>query len=227
MQNVRRGMRHPYLHSLCVCSIDRDIYETSFCPDIQWALKEHKVGEYYVLPGTAYIESMRAIAQIKWRKDASISLNDLVFFKPLSVKESETVILQTIVTEENEDIRFVFASKDRVSQKWITHVEGRASTVPEPKAEEMDITRITSRLHFHKEKLDYSGSEFVKVGGRWKNIDSFYSGEDEVVVKLKLPEQYQEDLEDFMLHPSLLDNAVNFLIQGIGEGRYLRLRIRN
>ena len=221
MQNVRRGMRHPYLHSLCVCSIDRDIYETSFCPDIQWALKEHKVGEYYVLPGTAYIESMRAIAQIKWRKDASISLNDLVFFKPLSVKESETVILQTIVTEENEDIRFVFASKDRVSQKWITHVEGRASTVPEPKAEEMDITRITSRLHFHKEKLDYSGSEFVKVGGRWKNIDSFYSGEDEVVVKLKLPEQYQEDLEDFMLHPSLLDNAVNFLIQGIGEGRYL------
>ena len=88
MQNVRRGMRHPYLHSLCVCSIDRDIYETSFCPDIQWALKEHKVGEYYVLPGTAYIESMRAIAQIKWRKDASISLNDLVFFKPLSVKDS-------------------------------------------------------------------------------------------------------------------------------------------
>ncbi len=220
-KNIRRGLNHPFLHNLCVNSIDGTIYETSFSPNLQWALKEHRVGDSYVLPGTAYIEIMRAIAQTKWGSITSITLGELVFLEPLSVQENETTILQTIVKEENEVLKFVFASKDTLSQRWITHVEGTSFVALKQDTKEIAVKELKNRLHLHNEPLDDSDSDFVKVGGRWKNIVSFYTGEDEVLVKLELPEQYQEDIKEFVLHPSLLDNAVNFMIQGIGEGRYL------
>ena len=46
-------------------------------------------------------------------------------------------------------------------------------------------------------------------------------GKDELLCTLKLPEQFEKDLVDYTLHPALLDNAVNFSIQNIGDGMYL------
>jgi hypothetical protein len=66
-------------------------------------------------------------------------------------------------------------------------------------------------------------AQFVDTGPRWDCIEAVYAGEQEGLAVLRLAEAFAGDLEQFALHPALMDIATAFAIHSIGAGNYLPL----
>lgn len=50
---------------------------------------------------------------------------------------------------------------------------------------------------------------YLNFETRWKNLRQVSYGENEVLAMLELPEQFSDDLDNFTLHPALMDLATS------------------
>ncbi|MFD2879117.1 polyketide synthase dehydratase domain-containing protein [Paenibacillus rhizoplanae] len=63
-------------------------------------------------------------------------------------------------------------------------------------------------------------------GPRWNSLRKIEAGEDRVLAELSLSHPFHADLEQYRLHPALLDAAVGVTSQSLGTGLFLPLTYR-
>jgi acyl carrier protein len=64
----------------------------------------------------------------------------------------------------------------------------------------------------------------VEGGRRWDTVREIYDGDGESLALIALPDGFQDDLDEFWLHPALLDGATAFGLAGSErQGRFLPL----
>ncbi|MDP4147321.1 MAG: type I polyketide synthase, partial [Bacillota bacterium] len=88
-----------------------------------------------------------------------------------------------------------------------------------------DLEAIREKLNSEKDEeklIDTTPRESaIALGERWDNAKILSVGRNEALIELELPEHIAYDINDFCLHVSMLDNAVNAVSQKIGKGLYL------
>jgi 3-oxoacyl-(acyl-carrier-protein) synthase/acyl carrier protein/NAD(P)-dependent dehydrogenase (short-subunit alcohol dehydrogenase family) len=218
---------HPLLERRLVESMEADIFETVYTVDKHWVLNEHRVAGSCVVPGTTYLELAREIGR-QYFNDSFIELENILFISPLIVDDNEEKRVQTIVKVKNDFLEFEVASREKETGSWIKHAEGiiRRNTVTDRTASR-SISEITRRLGSANE-IDYSDirTDGVDGGPRFKNMQRIYLGKNEALAYLELPEKYSDDLKYYLLHPALMDSAVNMANHSIGNGLYLPLSFK-
>ncbi len=221
LANYSRGLDHP-LFDLCLAeSYDEDIYLTEFSVDTHWVLKEHLVNEYYVIPGTTYLEMGRTLGS-KYYPDSVLEFSDVIFFAPLIADEGESKTIHTIVKKDKEYLEYVVVSRTESSADWVKHAEGKIKPGLESESINYDLVMLKEKCP-DLQILDYANmvTGAIKTGGRWKNVQAVYLGDGELLVDIQLPAQYAADIKEYGLHPALLDIGVNLASQQIGDGLYL------
>ncbi len=217
--------QHPLVHRLLADSINQQIYESEFSIDQQWVLTDHKILDNCVIPGTTYIEMAREVGKRFYHSD-QLELKDVLFFTPMVVREDEKKKVQTVVTKEDGYIEFLVASKQETGMEgetvWVKHAEGKIFKIEQTVKEPWKIEELTSKYKKVSENIDlHSVKGVFGFGPRWQNLRDMYAGENEVFVRLELPEEFWDDLQDYLYHPAMLDNAVNVISQSSGDGTYL------
>lgn len=247
-QRVRRKeIDHPLLDRLLADSIVR-IYSTDFSIEKDWVLTEHKIMGNHIVPGTTYVEMARKIAE-DYFPDNQFELRDLTFVSPLIVKVGEVKELQTVVKWEKDHYQFQMISRfDYLTPhgEWAIHAEGKIydldscrsmDQIVEIVSSDAEAGKVGGQLHLDLMKIKErcsqswveessrtgSGNGVYEFGPRWHNFRRANLGENDLLVELSLAEEYWGDLEEYQLHPSLLDSAVNVAIQSVGDGVYLPL----
>ncbi len=223
--HVEKEIKHPLLDRCLAESIDRKTFITGFSVDRHWVLSEHKVGELYVVPGTTYLEIVREAVTTYGFIDA-IELKDIIFISPLAVAEDEVREVQTIIKEEKDFLEFVVASRIESEEfgegRWIKHTEGKIF-VSESKNIKYDLNELQKQCS-EELAVNYSTGNprgKIQTGPRWRNIQRLHLGENQLLAQLELPADYQGDHQEYVLHPAMMDMAVNIASQSIGEGLYL------
>lgn len=216
-------LEHPLLDKLLVESLNIEIYSTAYTPEKYWVLNEHKVNGKYVVPGTTYLEIALATCQ-KYFKEKSIELKDFTFLAPLIVNDGECKEVHTIIRQEGEYYVVSVASRmdSDNGELWVKYVEGKVIGVHSKPEPIYDIE--TLKRKFHSEKvINYAEIPVsaVEIGPRWKSLKTVSFGDDGILAKIELPREYIEDMNAYVMHPSLMDVAMNVLIRNIGEGLYL------
>lgn len=211
------------LDKLLVESLNIEIYSTAYTPEKYWVLNEHKVNGKYVVPGTTYLEIALATCQ-KYFKEKSIELKDFTFLAPLIVNDGECKEVHTIIRQEGEYYVVSVASRmdSDNGELWVKYVEGKVIGVHSKPEPIYDIE--TLKRKFHSEKvINYAEIPVsaVEIGPRWKSLKTVSFGDDGILAKIELPREYIEDMNAYVMHPSLMDVAMNVLIRNIGEGLYL------
>jgi amino acid adenylation domain-containing protein len=211
---------HPLLHKLLADSLDQKIYLTEFSVDKQWVLSEHQVLNHYIAPGTTYLEMARVAGGVYYG-DGPIELRDFMFIQPLVVEPGEKRQVQTIIKKESEYLDFTVASQTTNSlgeEQWIIHVRGRIYRLKSRENGRYDLAQLKTKLAVERNRVEFSentGNENFTFGPRWRNI-VFGAGEnDQALVQLKLPEQFNDDLLDYKIHPALMDQAADAFSQSI------------
>jgi iturin family lipopeptide synthetase A len=218
---------HPLLHRMLAGSLDLKIYATEFSVDNDWVLNEHRVLNYYIAPGTTYLEMARAASEAYYG-DNPIELRDFLFINPLVVEPGEKKEVQTIVKKESEYLDFIVASQfinNLGDEQWSIHAQGKIYQVKSGKPGWYDLAELKTKLDVERNQIDVNesiGNTNFTFGPRWNNI-IFGAGEkDQALVQIQLPEEFQDDLHEYLIHPALMDQAVDLFSQNI-EGMRLPL----
>ena len=244
---------HPLLDTCILETSEQTIYLSELSTERHWVLDEHRIMGNGVVPGTAYLEMIRA-AFAKTAKEGTTIIRKIVFLAPLIVRNEEKKEVHTILKKNGNTFEFFIVSKSESDKdyapEWHEHVKGIVSHtgVETPIRYELgeiiqkcsqkevsfakkegtgsndDISQLLSNEEFNSYFITSATQETnLTFGQRWKNLlKKLYIGQNEVIALLELPERFAADLEEFKIHPSLMDAATG-LAQIVGKGIYLPL----
>lgn len=209
---------HPLAQRIVEQTPEREVFVTRISTAESWIVDDHRMMGHGLVPGTTYMEMVRAAVASR-AHGRTIEFADVLFHLPVIVPDGQWRELFTELTLGEDVIGFrVRSLTPGPSQQWIDHVTGTVSlhdaTEHAPVSLEQalstserweDITtesELRSRL-----RLDAAATGVIpfSVKGRWMSLTSIHIGEDSVVAKVDLPDEYAPDLDTYLLHPGLLD----------------------
>lgn len=225
-------INHPLVEKRLTDTQSEETFLTEFSTATHWVLDEHRIMGTGVLPGVAYLEIARKAFE-KRANGNDVIIKNALFLKPLSVKDNEKQQVYTTLKSNGDRVDFVISSRTASGERDTQeHVTGSIYyQTPEP-VRQHRIDEITERC---EEKAIISGAQTngernagddskdqnVTFGKRWQNLyKKMYVGKNEALAALELPEEFSDELDTFLLHPSLMDAATGF-VQTVGEGFYL------
>lgn len=175
-----------------------------------WLVGEHRIKDGEALiPGTGYLELVRAAAQADGANGRMLVLQDVMFIAPFVVHDDASRHLRVSLTQTGDEAEVVIEGSPTGEdpESWEEHARGtvRSETVEPPPVR--PLQEILSRCPDVEEARDRSEETFLQLGPRWSNKRRSYVGRGEAVVEIELPEAYLGDMDEYLLHPALLDVA--------------------
>ncbi|MBO9699913.1 MAG: polyketide synthase dehydratase domain-containing protein [Sporocytophaga sp.] len=214
-KEILKFVLHPLLHSNT--SNFREQSYTSVFTGKELFLKDHQVNGQKVLPGVAYLEMARAAIEnalpVK-AKSSIMELQNTVWLQPIIVDGDKEVTIALFADEINgsqqETINFEVYTKD--GDQEILHCQGEAVFVSKVTPGKLDIDKLQRQA---QRGALVSGSiyeVFTRMGFTYgpahQGISHINIGDKEVVAYLHLPTVAEADQNDYHLHPSLMDSAL-------------------
>ncbi|MBX3711495.1 MAG: SDR family NAD(P)-dependent oxidoreductase [Lysobacter sp.] len=215
------AMLHPLVHAN-TSDLNEQKYSTTFAGE-EFFLRDHvlRIGgqaggarPQRVLPGVAYLEMARAAIECAapiHRDSAIPQLEDVVWLQPIVVA-AETRVHVALAAREacgpgSQRIDFeVYTSDDRI------HCQGRCRHVAVCEAPRHDLDRLSARIgDAHRDAAglyDAFRAMGLEYGPAHRPIASLAIGEHEVLARLHLPASVEAGADAFVLHPSLMDGAL-------------------
>jgi acyl transferase domain-containing protein/aryl carrier-like protein len=212
-----RKVDHPLLTECIDESPGRKEYLTRYSVADFWTLDEHRIAGHSLLPGTAYLEIARA-AYEEHTKTSAVELTDFFFLNILRLGESEIKEVHTLLERNGSGFRFVVKSKTNAQDDtWQEHAVGKLTPAPTGTTQRHDLNAILQRCGT-KVSLEQSDGVASGLGPRWQSLKSLHLGTDELLAFIELPEEFSADLENYKLHPAIIDVVTGAAKQYLGDG---------
>lgn len=211
------------------------VLTTTIGVDRWWLLDEHRVkGGSAVLPGTAYLELMRA-ALSEGLATERLLIRELFIIAPLAVGDDEERELRLRLRRRGQGYECSILSRALAGaglHEWQEHARAEAwalAELPSSSNDLYDLAELQRRCDRYHRVLgpDESSSrqeEFLTFGPRWRNVRQVWFGQDQALAELALPAAVAGEVERYGLHPALLDTATGFalpLVEGYATSRQL------
>jgi non-ribosomal peptide synthase protein (TIGR01720 family) len=197
-------------------------YLTWFSPQRHWVLDAHRILGNPVVPGTAYLEMVRAA--VSGSAAGPIEMREVFFVSPLRVGDGEEMEVETVI---KEDGTFVVRSRHQShngAARWQEHAIGKCAFTDDTGRRRIDLQNHIDRCNLAFVDGEQEEHKETDLDPRWDTFKSAYLGKDELVAQFELPETYVADGEALKLHPALLDAATGVAKKYLAEdGVYLPL----
>ncbi|MEO2205376.1 SDR family NAD(P)-dependent oxidoreductase [Paenibacillus pabuli] len=217
--NVKAGYLHPMLHRN-TSNFDGQKFSSI------WTGNEFFLNDYAILgekrlPEIAYLEMIRAAIHesVPRAEEYTIILKNIAWSSPFTAKERSRELHIDIYRVEKDEIGYEIYSAGLTDQDEIVHGQGRAELVPRKKISQPE------RVDLHRIQAECSGTVLsgsqcysklnaigIECGSGFQGIDHLYIGNGSVLAKLVLPESLREESESYILHPTMLNSAIQAMI---------------
>ncbi len=214
---------HPVLGTRIWASAEEELFANELSNSTHWMLEEHRLrGGRALIPGTGYLEIARAAVEARSGSGA-VELRDVAFMSPLVV-ENDVPREMRVHLGHGAGNTLVIAGKtigEDGSVRWQEHVTAQAGWVDADAPAALDLAGIRARCNQRTET--FTGTEqnpHLDFGPRWKNLREIRYGKDEALGTVELPAAYHADLEEYRLHPAMMDMATacaEALVPGFDE----------
>lgn len=184
-------------------------------------VKEHRLYETAILPGTAYLEMALAAGAIV-AKSKNLCLQDVVIAKALMLPKDEVKTVQVILIPKESSI-YSFeiyslaspADENNGKTSWTLHASGKLLiNEKESLPQQVDLAALQQRCtqeippeslyqRFQQQGMDY-GSSFQGLEQIWRH-------EREALGKIELPSELVSEVGEYQLHPVLLNTCLQVL----------------
>ncbi|GCF07148.1 hypothetical protein KDI_07120 [Dictyobacter arantiisoli] len=188
----------------------------------EFFLHDHLIQGHKVLPAAAYLEMAHAaISQTLGpdteQEQSSIVLSDVHWRRPITVDEGPITVHISLTPIEDNSITFtIYTGSPESTSDRIIHCEGKSTrrkrtaqtslSLPELQTicNQDEISRDQLYAAFHAVGIDY--------GARQQAVQTITPGTDQALARLALPENMSASQFSFVMHPSLLDAALQATI---------------
>jgi polyketide synthase PksN len=186
----------------------------------EFFLADHVVKGQRVLPGVAYLEMVRAAVEQAARDlaegTAGIRLKNVAWPQPLAVEAQPVQVHIRLFPGDEEEIAFeIYSEPGDVETGPMVHCQGSAAFIPGEGAAgvlPLDLAGLRARCSRTSLSSDQCRDIFramgIQYGPAHRGIEQVLVGERQVLAKLSLPSTVSPTAEQFVLHPSLMDSAL-------------------
>jgi non-ribosomal peptide synthase protein (TIGR01720 family) len=217
------GRLHPLAQHRVEGEAAAHVFSNTFAVSTEWILSEHRIAGQATVPGTGYLEMVRAALQ-QTAQPGAIELRNVTFLRPLIVPEDGMCEVRTVLngSPDGFQVSVVSTSGTDGGVDWQDHLMGDASLRPigQP-PERRDLDAIRARCTTVVQDEAFGDGQLFDFGRRWDCLRSVHVGRNEGLARLELHREYADDLAEFGLHPALLDVATSFLVSDLAEAAYL------
>lgn len=183
----------------------------------EFFLSDHRVIGQPVLPGAAYLEmagaAVRQAAGVREYDSKIIRLKNVVWLHPASVDDRPLQVHIALNPEENGDIAFeIYGGIGGEDSESIVYSQGNAVISGMQEEQFLDIESIKSQCDRESVSSSRCYDVFRDIGIEYgpghRGIEMMYVGNGRVLAKLGLPESMSNALDKYVLHPGLVDSAL-------------------
>ncbi|BBB92541.1 MAG TPA: non-ribosomal peptide synthetase [Methylomusa anaerophila] len=193
----------------------------------EFFLSDHVIKGQRILPGVAYLELAREAAEQAAgeleEKNSSIRLKNVVWTRPVIVGNEPVKVHIGLCAEENGDIMYEVYQDSKFEAEHTVYSQGSAMFSTVTDVPNLDISALQAecnqRAFSAKQCYELFESMGFDYGPAHQGIKELYVGQAKVLVRLGLPLSVSGTEEDFVLHPSMMDSALQAsigLIWGVG-----------
>ncbi|MDO3676283.1 SDR family NAD(P)-dependent oxidoreductase [Paenibacillus ehimensis] len=225
------GPLHPLLHRN-TANLAEQRFTSTFTGQ-EFFLADHIVKGRKVLPGVAYLEMARAaVKQAAVEQPGGqnvISLRNIVWASPIRATSGETTVHIRLYEDDRNVIRYEIYTGDTAHdgsmETEVIHGQGRAVLQEEacgPLRIDLSAIRASCTRELHSEECYAAFAKIgLEYGAALQGIEVLYTGQDRVLARLSLPSAAADSPASYVLHPSLLDAALQSSI-GLAIGAQSR-----
>ncbi|WP_111977550.1 SDR family NAD(P)-dependent oxidoreductase [Algibacillus agarilyticus] len=187
-------------------------------------LAHHKIFNQIVLPAAAHLEIVLAAAAQLWsngEKDKfAITVMDVAIEQALILSEEKPTSVQLVLNPANQskdDISYLDFNiySLQIDGNWQSHTSGKLQVTNKETAviQKTDVIDLHNLQTLCDEQLSvdeyYKKTHEVGIehGTKFQALNELWQGKGMVLAKLALPETVSKSVNDFLLHPVILDAA--------------------
>ncbi|MED1663357.1 SDR family NAD(P)-dependent oxidoreductase [Brevibacillus laterosporus] len=217
---TRASVIHPLLHQN-TSDFTEQRFSSTFTGE-EFFLADHVVNEQKVLPGVAYLEMARvAIELATGRKDYGldkIRLQNVVWARPIIVSRQPINVHIRLYPEDNGEVVYeIYSNSEASNEEVVMHSQGRGSfSVHDNAAQILDLEELQAmcigRELSSVECYEAFKDMGINYGLRHQGIDKVYTGDGKILAKLSLPASIADTKKEYVLHPSMMDSALQAAI---------------
>jgi acyl transferase domain-containing protein/dTDP-4-dehydrorhamnose reductase len=188
----------------------------------EFFLADHVINGKPVLPGVAYIEMARAAGQLSTGIPVE-SVKNIVWISPLTVESESANVHIDLLPIKDKKNQAEFEIYSRIDQgPRTTHCRGKLIFAPQdPGSGEssgrspVNISELVNSLHHSMGRnvcYDMFSNAGIAYGPGFQAIRQLYCGGSQAVARIELPESTAGNGSGFLLHPSLMDAALQAVV---------------
>ncbi|NES41137.1 type I polyketide synthase, partial [Moorena sp. SIO2C4] len=209
---------HPLLGQKLNCAGEQQIFASQIGEKSPNYLSHHRVFNQALFPTTGYLEIAIAAGNHQL-KTPQIVIEDLTIGRGWILPAGELTNAQTILTPtDNQSYKFQIFSQPE-QQEWRLHTTGkiRKESTP-PTQTKIDLEKYKSEFNQaievkqHYQKCQQVGIDY---GNSFQGIQELWSGTNQALAYIKLPEELITQTRDYNFHPALLDAALQVIFQAL------------
>ena len=178
-------------------------FEAAYDSTRLWVLREHRIGNRAVLPGTAYIEIARA-AMMALHPRAAIEIRSLSFEEAMVFDAGESRIVRTELRRSGAGYDFTVRSRSVSDGEWLEHARATTSVF----LGELPRAGVAASSGWQPGVLPQEKA--VAFGERWYNLSRMQLGAGRAFAQLELAAAFHDDVRQFGAHPAMTDVAATF-----------------
>lgn len=210
-------VRHPMLCARRGQGGDVIAFDVELDPAL-WVFAEHKMDGTPAMPGTGVVELIRAAYQ-EVTGNTTADIRDLMFPNLLAAKPGvEARVELRRSADGGYAVSVTGGPPSRAAEQF---ARGRVYAVEEGPAPRHDLAAVRSGS-WRDTTPEFSAKVgMMEFGDRWDAIRSRQTYGDMDFLDLSLPDRFHGDLDQFVVHPALLDVAGAMGMSRPGDGLYL------
>jgi len=216
---------HPLLGEKLNCAVKQEMFISLLGEDSPAYLSNHQVFNQTLFPTTAYLEMAVAASNNLWG-NASVVIEDLRIGQGLILFPGELTTVQTVLNpSDNKSYQLqIFSQRKQHNQEeldWVLHATALIK--------QEEVSQTPTKINLETYLLECSKSIDVKLhyqqysqvgidyGSSFQGIEKLWSGSNQALAQIKLPEKLMGQIIDYQFHPALLDAALQIIIHALPE----------
>ena len=213
---------HPLLHRN-TSDLSQHGFATRFSGE-EFFLRDHRIQGRQVLPGVAYLEMARAAVSLAWPdrpETARLEIRNVAWASPIVFPDHRDVALALSLVDDgaggDEQVEFeVCSADDKV------HFQGSAAFREAPVVIRHDLAALTARMSKGRlvaaDLYAAMARSGIELGPSLQGVKTVHRGEQELLVEIELPAGLEDTREQYVLHPSVMDSALQAGMALVMEG---------
>ncbi|MFJ6208620.1 SDR family NAD(P)-dependent oxidoreductase [Lysinibacillus sp. NPDC092081] len=186
----------------------------------EFFLRDHVVKGRKILPGVAYLEMAREAIELATGSEnskTSVQIKNVVWTRAIDVTDQPTDVHIRLLPDENQEIFYeIYSDCECENKDLVVHSQGTAMLSSIEGVQSLDLEAIYGEFIESSIAPSELYELFKKIGIDYglthRGIKKLYVKPGKALAKLSLSSSISDTLDQFILHPALLDSAFHATI---------------